>query len=275
MSVASAIAGGAIGGRLWFYTNYHCNLACRYCLTESKPDAPRRLLPRETIEAIAHEAADAGFTSFGVTGGEPFLRADMVELLEHLTGFLPTVVLTNGTLFTDRLLASLAPLQARSLAIQLSLDSAEAEVNDRNRAEGNFASVVRAIERLVALGFGVRIGSTVDEHDPQALERLCALHRSFGIAEVDHVVRPIIRKGRAETYELGQPVAAERLPAELTLTADGAFCSPAAPTMTSGEADIGLLLTRTIKPLAIPAAAMLRHVDAQPSETPALRISCA
>jgi sulfatase maturation enzyme AslB (radical SAM superfamily) len=24
-------------GRLWLYANYHCNLACRYCLTDSAP----------------------------------------------------------------------------------------------------------------------------------------------------------------------------------------------------------------------------------------------
>ncbi len=32
-----AIAAGTIGSRLWFYTNYHCNLACSYCLTGSSP----------------------------------------------------------------------------------------------------------------------------------------------------------------------------------------------------------------------------------------------
>jgi len=41
-AIAEAVAGGLIGGRLWLYANYHCNLTCAYCLTESGPTVPRR-----------------------------------------------------------------------------------------------------------------------------------------------------------------------------------------------------------------------------------------
>ena len=103
MSIGEAIAAEALGGRLWFYTNYHCNLACRYCLTESKPDAPRRILREESIIEAADEAVALGFTAFGVTGGEPFMLPAMPRILRYLATRLPTVVLTNGTLFTERL----------------------------------------------------------------------------------------------------------------------------------------------------------------------------
>ena len=99
MNVAHAIAAETIGGRLWFYTNYHCNLACRYCLTESEPSAPHRILSEATIGAAADEAVTLGFTAFGVTGGEPFMVPAMPRILELLASRLPTVVLTNGTLF--------------------------------------------------------------------------------------------------------------------------------------------------------------------------------
>ncbi len=105
-------------GRLWFYTNYHCNLACRYCLTESRPDAPRRTLDADAIVAAAGEAVTLGFTAFGVTGGEPFLRPDMPSLLAHLGSLLPTVVLTNGTLFTERLLDALRPLASLPVGLR-------------------------------------------------------------------------------------------------------------------------------------------------------------
>jgi sulfatase maturation enzyme AslB (radical SAM superfamily) len=32
-SVRDAIAAGELPGRVWFYANYHCNLACTYCFT--------------------------------------------------------------------------------------------------------------------------------------------------------------------------------------------------------------------------------------------------
>ncbi len=273
MSAGEAVATSAIGGRLWFYTNYHCNLACRYCLTESKPDAQRRELEVATILRAADDAVALGFTAFGVTGGEPFLEPLMPNLLTELGRRLPTVVLTNGTLFTPRLLDALAPLANLPVALQISLDDADPFVNDAQRGGGNFAKVVAAIPVLRAHGLGVRIGSTVDGTTPEALERLCELHRSLGIADVDHVVRPIVRRGRAAEHGLGIAVEREDLPAELTLTAQGAYWSPAAPTVQGGVLDIDYLLTRTLLPLAIPVAAMLRVATTQPLAEPALRVT--
>lgn len=35
--IADAVRDGTLPGRVWLYSNYHCNLACSYCLTESSP----------------------------------------------------------------------------------------------------------------------------------------------------------------------------------------------------------------------------------------------
>ena len=62
-AVADAIADEVMGERLWFYANYHCNLECSYCLTESGPAVARRLLDPEwmverAIEATVRSAKD-------------------------------------------------------------------------------------------------------------------------------------------------------------------------------------------------------------------------
>ncbi len=253
-----------MAGRLWLYTNYHCNLACTYCLTESAPRARRRLLDPEVAVELAREAAALGFTSLGITGGEPFLLPRLPELLRQLAGILPLVVLSNATLFTDRLLARLTPLAGMDVAVQISLDSAEAEVNDGLRAEHNFAAVIAAIPRLRDIGLRVRIATTAEHLGDQARARLCALHRSLGVGDEDHVVRPVVRRGRAAGRGMGVPVTAADLPAELTITADGAFWSPFGPTVRDGRLDTDLLLTRTTRPLSLPAAAMLRVVEGRP-----------
>src|SRR5207247_3776013 len=54
-------------GRLWFYANYHCNLACQYCLTESAPTSARRMLAAERMVRAARQAAEIGFSALGVT----------------------------------------------------------------------------------------------------------------------------------------------------------------------------------------------------------------
>ena len=257
-AVAEAVAAGVIGGRLWLYSNYHCNLECSYCLTESGPRVLRRELPVERLEELAAEAVQVGFNSLGVTGGEPFLVRGLPAALAGMARQLPTLVLSNGTLFTARLIAQLAPLAGLDFAIQISLDSAEPDVNDEMRGPLNFAKVVAAIPRLRAAGIQVRIATTSDGLDPDALARLCDLHRSLGVPDEDHVVRPVIRRGRAAERGLGVAVERNDLPAELTVTADGAYWSPFGPTVRAGRLDTDLLVTRTTRPLAGAAAAMVR-----------------
>lgn len=257
-AVAQSIADGLIGGRLWLYSNYHCNLTCTYCLTESAPRVARRQLPVERLPEIAAEARATGFMAIGVTGGEPLLVTGLAEALVAMAGELPTLVLSNGTLFTRRLLADLARLVGLDFAVQVSLDSADPAANDEMRGPRNFTKVVEAIRRLRALGIRVRVATTTKGLEPDALARLCDLHRSLGVPDEEHVVRPIIRRGRAVDRALGIDAGLADLPAELTITADGAFWSPFGPTVHGGRLDTDLLITRTTRPLSIPAAAMLR-----------------
>jgi MoaA/NifB/PqqE/SkfB family radical SAM enzyme len=277
MKVAEALRGaieaGRVGDRLWFYSNYHCNLRCVYCLTESAPGVPRRALAPEEMIQAAEQAQALGFRALGVTGGEPFLIRELPEVLAELARRLPVTVLTNATLFTERLLARMRPLADLPVTVQTSLDSAEPDVNDEFRAPRNFAKVVDAIPRLIELGIPVRVATTGDHNTPAQLERLCELHRSLGVPDDDHVVRPVVRRGRAAINDMGIVANAGDLLPELTLTADGAFWSPFAPTVEAGRLDTDLLISRQRLPLVHPAAQWLSlAVDRPEGEDATLNI---
>jgi MoaA/NifB/PqqE/SkfB family radical SAM enzyme len=268
MSTATeGLSKGRIGGRLWLYSNFHCSRSCRYCLTESSPGADPRLLGSERMLELAREAAELGFTGIGVTGGEPFLLEDMPELLARLAEVLPVLVLTNATLFNDALLARLRPLADLPVTLQVSLDSADARINDRRRGRGNFDAVVAAISRLKEIGLKVRLATTGGEADPEARARLCALHRRLGIGEEDHVVRPVLRRGRAADLDSGVECTVEALAPELTITAEGAFWSPFGPTIRQGKLDTDLLVSRSVAPLSKPVALMLGLLEGLPAGT--------
>jgi MoaA/NifB/PqqE/SkfB family radical SAM enzyme len=266
-TLGAAIEAGRVADRVWLYSNYHCNLSCVYCLTESSPRAARRLLPPDDMIAAADEAVVLRYRALGVTGGEPFLTPGMPELLAALAARLPTLVLTNATLFTERLLDRLRPLADLPLTIQISLDSAEPEINDELRGPRNFSKVMQAIPRLVDMGIPVRIATTGDHNTAEEMERLCALHRSLGVDDDDHVVRPIVRRGRAVDGGLGVVADAKDLFPELTLTADGAFWSPFAPTVHEGRLDTDLLLTRQRLPLDASTRALLAVAESNPTGT--------
>jgi MoaA/NifB/PqqE/SkfB family radical SAM enzyme len=255
----AAIAAGRIGDRLWLYATYHCNLECVYCLTESSPRiADRRALDQGAMLGAVEEAAALGLRSVGITGGEVFMLPWFPETLVAISEILPTIALTNGTLFTDGLLDRLAPLADLDCALQISLDSDRPDRNDRFRGPENFAKVVHAVPRLVDRGIGVRIATTVEDQVEEELQGVCELHRSWGIGDEDHIVRPVVRRGRAEVEGMGVDLAPTDAVPELTLTADGCFMHPFAPTVRHGRTDLDLLASRQIVPLEAAARRFLR-----------------
>jgi hypothetical protein len=66
---------------------------------------------------------------------------------------------------------------------------------------------------------------------------------------------------------MGVVAEAKDLHPELTLTADGAFWSPFAPTVLAGRLDTDLLVTRQRLPLEAPTRALLALADANPEGT--------
>ena len=263
--VAEAIARGVLPGRVWLYTNYHCNLACSYCLTESSPRSERRQLDPGVMLAVAEQAKDLGFTGLGITGGEPFLVPWLPETVLAMADHLPLVVLTNATQFAGDRIERAAVLAHPDIAVQISLDSHLPDVNDLARGPENFAKVVDAVPRLIERGVRVRIATTTagSLDDPQ-LTPLRELVAGLGVAAHDHLVRPIVRRGRADVLSIGVRPRAQDIPSELTITADGAYWGSFGPTVRAGRLDTDLLLTRTVLPLAVPATALLGVLRGMP-----------
>ena len=267
-SIAQAVAEGTLPGRVWLYTNYNCNLACSYCLTESSPSSPRRELSAVTMIEVARQAASLGFTGLGVTGGEPFLLpwlpATIIEMAEHL----PLVLLTNGTLLGGDRIERAAMLAGHDVALQISLDSHLPDINDLARGPDNFRKVIDVVPRLVALGVHVRIATTTaGALDAPGLEPLRRLVADLGVHPDDHLVRPVVRRGRADERAFGVEAGPNDIPSELTITAEGAYWGSFGPTVRSGRLDTDLLLTRTVLPLSVPAETLLGLLHDSPGRS--------
>jgi len=263
--IADAVRDGILPGRVWLYSNYHCNLACSYCLTESSPRSDRRELKAEQMIAVAEQSKELGFTALGITGGEPFLLPWLPEAVLQMVKSLPLVLLNNGTLFVGDRLERAAKLAHPDIALQISLDSHLSDINDMARGPENFAKVVASVPRLLERGVRVRIATTTGGPlDSPHLDPLKALVASWGVPAEDHLVRPIVRRGRADELGLGVHAIARDIPSELCITADGAFWGSFGPTVSNGRLDTDLLLTRTILPLSVPANALLAAVSGMP-----------
>ena len=239
-----------LGSRLWLYTNFDCNLHCDYCCVRSSPKAPRRALGLARIERIAREAADLRVGEIFVTGGEPFLLADIGKILAACSAAAPTTVLTNGMLFGGRRLEALRSLSRDRVTLQISLDSPTPERHDGHRGQGTWARAWRGIECARAEGFRVRLAATVTT-DEEAEEFRHFLDARL-IDEEDRVIRRIALRGVATQ---GVALARADLAPEITITAEGVYWHPV------GAEDADLLVTRNIFPLSESLDAVRRAFD--------------
>lgn len=263
--IADAVSAGVLGERVWFYATYRCNLVCTYCLTESGPSVTKREMDPAQMLRLAEEAASLGFRSLGITGGEPFMLPWMPETARQMSQILPLVVLTNATLLRGKRLDRITEaLAGQPVRLQISLDSADPEINDAGRGDDNFVEVTEVIPELKRRGLGVRIATTTDFITDDDLARLNTLRRSWGIADEDHIVRPIVARGRAALDGQGVAAGIGDLQPELCITNEGAFWSAFGPTVRDGRLDTDLLVTRRIEPLRVPAEAMLRLAEGRP-----------
>jgi pyruvate-formate lyase-activating enzyme len=234
-----------IGSRLWLYTNFDCNLHCDYCCVRSSPRAPRRELGLARVLRIVEEARALSCESVFVTGGEPFLLADIGEILAACATLAPTTVLTNGMLFRGARREILARLPRDRVTLQISVDSPEPELHDLHRGAGTWIKAMEGIEVARAMGLRVRLAATVRTSEEE--DRFRAFLDARGIAAEDRVIRRVAMRGFAED---GVAVSKSDLVPELTITSEGVYWHPV------GALDDDLLVSRDIFPLAAAVAKM-------------------
>lgn len=134
-----------------------CNLRCTYCMPEEgvplKPTSAQ--LTASEIERLARLFVSEGVTKIRLTGGEPLVRKDIVEIAERigrLDGLRELAITTNAILLEDRLPA----LKAAGLThLNISLDTLRPERFKKITRRGGMEVVVAAIEAALEAGYGV------------------------------------------------------------------------------------------------------------------------
>ncbi len=155
-----------------------CNLRCFYCMpAEGLHFLPKeKLLSYEEMLRLTSLFTEMGVEKIRITGGEPFVRKDLISFLERLSvdknlGNLS--VTTNGILTKP----FLPKLKAIGIAnINMSLDSVEENNFNRISRRKEFASVMDTFHQMIADGFKVKINAVimdgVNDHEIIALAKM-------------------------------------------------------------------------------------------------------
>jgi len=157
----------------------HCNLRCVYCMPlRGLSFVPGdEVLSCDEIEAVVQAAVGVGFTKFRLTGGEPLLRKDVVEIvgrLARITGVDDLGLTTNGILLAD--LA--APLYEAGLRrVNIHVDTLDPANLKRVMRFGTIEQIWAGIDAAERAGFApIKLNSVVvrdyNEEDVVELARL-------------------------------------------------------------------------------------------------------
>ncbi len=176
-----------------FFLQWHlterCNLACRHCYQSGVKQGEMGF---GAIRRVAGEVSDMlqdwaeryelRFSpSFNVTGGEPFLRDDLVKIIELLAarGF-EVYLLTNGTLI-DREQAG--RLKGLVQGVQVSMEGPE-KVHDSIRGRGSFQKAVSGVENLVEQNIPVSPNCTISRLNGGHCSALGPIAKGLGVGKI-------------------------------------------------------------------------------------------
>jgi cyclic pyranopterin phosphate synthase len=160
-----------------------CNLRCVYCMPmEGMSFVPgRELLTPEEIEKVGRAAAGAGFRKIRLTGGEPTLRQDVVEIVERLSNIpdIHDLVMTTNGLRLPWTAGALARAGLNRVNIHIdSLDEKRLPNVMRLNSLKKVWAGIEAAERaeLVPIKLNVVVTRGYNDHDLVELARLTLEH---------------------------------------------------------------------------------------------------
>lgn len=135
-----------------------CNLRCQMCwwwgengvgfkLVQSNDSIVTKQLAKEEVFKIVDELAATHRPSFYISGGEPFIRGDTLDIIEYIASKgLSVVTNDNGTLLNDTQLERLARI--KKLTINFSIDG-PMDVHDKIRGKGTYEKTTSTIKKLI------------------------------------------------------------------------------------------------------------------------------
>ena len=186
---------------------YACNLQCVHCLSSSGQRDPRELTTEEA-KRVLDELADLQVFYINIGGGEPMIRRDFFEVVDHAIGNgIGVKFSTNGTYIDADKARRLASMDY--LDIQISIDGIDATTNDAVRGAGSYAIARRAMDNLAAADFGpFKISVVVTRHNVDQLDEFKQLADSYGAQLRVTRLRP---SGRgADTWPELHPTSAQQ-----------------------------------------------------------------
>ena len=181
---------------------YRSNARCNMCNRYKAPSDPSEELTVDVIRKLP----PMYFTN--ITGGEPFIREDLPEIVRELRKKSDRIVISTNGFFTDRIIALCKEFP--DIGIRISIEGLEKTNNEIRGLPDGFRRGYTTLRKLVKMGMkDVGFGMTVQDRNAKDLVPLyelsnrmnmefatASLHNSFYFVEAKNIIhdRPMVAK---------------------------------------------------------------------------------
>lgn len=153
---------------------YRCNARCSMCNRYKEPSRPEEEISIDTIKKLPKMY----FTN--ITGGEPFIRTDLKEIVKELYKKSDRIVISTNGFFTDRIV-NLAK-EFPQVGIRISIEGLEDTNNEIRGLENGYQRGYQTLKKLVEMGMkDVGFGMTVQDRNAADLVPLYRLSNEMGM----------------------------------------------------------------------------------------------
>jgi radical SAM protein with 4Fe4S-binding SPASM domain len=178
-----------------FELTFRCNLRCKHCYLDGHHDGLPELqeLSFEEICGILDQVADAGCFWLLLTGGEPLVRDDFLDIYAYAKskGFL-VLVYTNGTLLTPEIADVLA--EYPPFKVEITLYGRTKETYERiTGIPGSYDRCIRGIELIMERGIRLKLKTMLMTLNQHELDDMKAYAEDLGVGfRYDPMLNPSI-----------------------------------------------------------------------------------
>ena len=181
----------------WNVTN-RCNLKCEHCYRDAGDESENELTTEEGM-ALLDEIAKAGFKLMVFSGGEPFMREDILDLTRHAASLgLRPVYGTNGCFLTKEMALKVMEAGGASVAISLHMVDAD-RLDEFMGVPGSYDAAIKAMRVCAEVGLPFQVNTTVFERNADEILEVCELAHEMGA--ISHHVLFLVPAGRGEDIE--------------------------------------------------------------------------
>lgn len=169
-----------------------CNLNCTHCCANAGI-FNQDILSTEQIKSIIDKIIEYEPESIVLTGGEPMIREDFLDILEYTKNNYQGIIIvaTNGTMINN---TNVDKLIACATQIDISLDGVDEETCSLIRGKGVFNRVINNIKLLKSKGFNeITVSMTISEKTDHLEVKFYELNKILGTQAHTRRLSPIGR----------------------------------------------------------------------------------